>query len=130
MLVSLLRRLGWPGACSGWSVELGDEGFVDGADRLAFAFQRVAALPSPVEAEDRPRLPLAAQPELADAPVVDSEHAWLVVVLHLEVVGDAVVGGGSGCPAEVVAGSVLDGDLVLHVVVSVGCGFLLRTLLN
>ena len=109
----LARRLLWL-----WLVELGDEGFVDCVDHLAFAFQRVAALPSPVEAEDRPRLPLAAQPELADAPVFDAEHARLVVVLHLEVVGDAVAGG-SGCPAEVVAGSVFDGDLVLHVVVSV-----------
>lgn len=82
------------------------------ASLLPFVF------PSPVEAEDRSRFPLTAQPELAVALVFDSEHARLVVVLHLEVVVDAVAGGRSGCPAEVVAGSILDGDLILHFVVS------------
>lgn len=65
------------------------------------------------------RVTLTAHPELADAPVLDSVLAWLVEVLDLELVGDSAPGGGAGCPAEVVAWSVLDGDLVLHVVVSV-----------
>lgn len=115
------------------SVELCEERFVEWRDHRPIAVWPASTLPSPVVAETRFRFTLAAQPELADAPVLDSVLAWLVEVLDLELVGDAVPGGGADRPAEVVACSVLDGDLVLHAVVSVWAvvgAFLLCTLLN